>query len=223
MQHHIVITGGTGALGQAVTHKLAAENAVCHVTQIPAENLKKSHDRVVYHALDCSNEADVTTFYESLPRLDASVHLVGGFQMNDVTKTSLADFRSMFDLNVVTAFLCSREAAKKFRIQKSGGAIVNIASRVAVQPTAGMIAYATTKCAVAAMTQALAEELKHDGILVNAILPSIMDTPTNRTAMPNADFSKWPKVEDVAAAIAQLCSADNRLISGALVPVFGEG
>jgi len=223
MQHHIVITGGTGALGQAVTEQLAAQNAYCHVTQIPNEQLKKNTNNVEYHMLDCSNEADVMAFYEKLPRLDASVHIVGGFQMADVTKTSLADFRSMFDLNVVTAFLCCREATKKFRSQQSGGAIINVASRVAVQPTAGMIAYATTKSAVAAMTQALAEELKHDRILVNAIMPSIMDTPANRTAMPKADFSKWPKVQDVAKAITHLCSSDNRLISGALIPVFGEG
>ena len=103
-----------------------------------------------------------------------------------------------------------------------GGRIVNVAARPALQPTGGMLAYTTAKAAVASLTQCLAEEVKDDGILVNAILPSTLDTPANRQAMPEADFDSWPKLDEVAEAIDFLASARNRVTSGALVPVFGR-
>jgi NAD(P)-dependent dehydrogenase (short-subunit alcohol dehydrogenase family) len=106
--------------------------------------------------------------------------------------------------------------------KSGGGRIVNVSSRPALVPTGGMIAYTTAKAAVSSITQCLAEEVKPDGILVNAVVPSIMDTPANRAAMPKADFSKWPKVEEVAAAILFLASGENALTSGALVPVYGK-
>jgi NAD(P)-dependent dehydrogenase (short-subunit alcohol dehydrogenase family) len=134
----------------------------------------------------------------------------------------------MFDTNAVTCFLCCREAVKAMRKQGGGGGggaggrIVNVSSRPALVPTGGMIAYTTAKAAVASITQCLAEEVKGDGILVNAIVPPTMDTPANRAAMPKADFSKWPKVEEVARTILFLASGENALTSGALVPVFGR-
>jgi NAD(P)-dependent dehydrogenase (short-subunit alcohol dehydrogenase family) len=103
-----------------------------------------------------------------------------------------------------------------------GGRIVNVAARPAVQPTGGMIAYTTAKAAVASLTQCLAEEVKQDGICVNAILPSVLDTPANRQGMPDADFDSWPKLDEVARAILSLASPENRVTSGALVPVFGR-
>ena len=103
-----------------------------------------------------------------------------------------------------------------------GGCIVNVAARPALQPVGGMIAYTTAKAAVASLTQCLAEEVRGDGIRVNAILPSILDTPANRRAMPDADFDRWPKPAEVARTISFLASPDNRLTSGALVPVFGR-
>jgi NAD(P)-dependent dehydrogenase (short-subunit alcohol dehydrogenase family) len=147
--------------------------------------------------------------------------------MAPIAETSLEQFRNMFDTNAVTCFLCCREAVKAMRKQGAGGGgaggrIVNVTSRPAVVPTGGMIAYTTSKAAVSSITQCLAEEVKADGILVNAVVPSIMDTPANRTAMPKADFSKWPKVEEVAQAILFLASGENALTSGALVPVYGN-
>ena len=103
------------------------------------------------------------------------------------------------------------------------GRIVNVAARVVEAPVAGSIAYSVSKAGVAALTRALAIETKGDGILVNAVLPSIIDTPANRAAMPNADFGKWPKPEELAAAILWLASPEMRLTSGALVPVYGLG
>ena len=105
-----------------------------------------------------------------------------------------------------------------------GGRIVNVAARPALEWRlgAGMVAYAASKAAVAAMTVALAEEVAKDGILVNAVAPSIMDTPANRQAMPKADHAAWPKVEEVAATILFLASPDNRVTRGAIVPVYGR-
>ena len=107
---------------------------------------------------------------------------------------------------------------------RSGGRIVNVAARPALEPRigAGMTAYTASKAGVAALTAALAEEVAKDGILVNAVAPSIMDTPANRKAMPKADFSAWPKVEEVAATILFLASPDNKVTRGAIVPVYGK-
>ena len=105
-----------------------------------------------------------------------------------------------------------------------GGRIVNVAARPGLEwrTGAGMVVYAASKAAVAALTAALAEEVAKDGILVNAVAPSIMDTPANRRAMPKADYNLWPKVEEVAATILFLASPDNRVTRGAIVPVYGK-
>lgn len=171
--------------------------------------------------MDCADESKVEAFYASLDSLDASIHVVGGFAMAGVLDTARDDFVAMFELNAVTAFLCCRESVRRMR-QGAGGHIVNVAARPAQQPVGGMIAYTTAKAAVASLTQCLADEVKHDGICVNAILPSVLDTPANRRSMPEADFDSWPKLSEVAEAIAFLASPPNQLTSGALVPVFGR-
>jgi NAD(P)-dependent dehydrogenase (short-subunit alcohol dehydrogenase family) len=219
----VVITGGTGALGSAVVARLLGAGAACHVTWVEQRELAHfpHKERVQLHQVNCADERAVTDFYASLADLWASVHIVGGFAMSPVEKTGADDMRKMLELNTMTCFLCCREAVKKMRTSKRGGRIVNVAARPALVPTAGMIAYSTSKAAVASVTQCLAEEVKGDRILVNAIVPSIMDTPANRKSMPDADFAKWPKVEEVAEAVAFLTSPANALTSGALVPVFG--
>jgi NAD(P)-dependent dehydrogenase (short-subunit alcohol dehydrogenase family) len=216
----VVITGGTGGLGSAVVKAFADEGATCEVTTRRPE--KSTGERVRYHVVDVADEAAVARFYETVgPDLWASIHLVGAFDMSPIAETTLEQFRSMFDTNAMTCFLCCREAVKAMR-KSGGGRIVNVSSRPAVVPTGGMIPYTTSKAAVSSITQCLAEEVKADGILVNAVVPSIMDTPANRAAMPKADFSKWPKVEEVAQAILFLASGENALTSGALVPVYGN-
>lgn len=221
-ERHAVITGGTGALGSAVVARLLADGVRCHVSYVDERELAGfAHtDAVDLQRVDVGDEAAVNAFYAGLPQLDASVHLVGGFMMKPATATALADFERMFKLNAVTAFLCCRAAIA--RMQGRGGRIVNVAARPAQVPTAGMVAYATAKSAVAALTTALSAEFAGEGIFVNAVLPSIMDTPQNRSAMPKADHAAWPKVEEVAEAIAYLASPRNALTSGALVPVYGR-
>lgn len=220
----IVITGGTGALGMAVVSHLVQRGAMCHVTYVLADEAERMREmqQVRLHDVDCTSDESVVRFYSGLTRVDGSIHIVGGFAMAPITETSLTLFRRMLDLNLISSFLCCREAIKKMRQHGEGGHIVNVAARPAVQPVGGMVAYSTAKAAVASLTQCAAEETKAEGILVNAVLPSIMDTPANRAAMPTADFTTWPKVEEVAAAIGYLASGNNRLTTGTLLPVYGR-
>jgi NAD(P)-dependent dehydrogenase (short-subunit alcohol dehydrogenase family) len=225
-QRHAVVTGGTGALGSAVVARLLADGVRCHVTYVDERELEGyAHAQAVdLQRVDVFDEAAVQAFYAGLPQLDASVHLVGGFAMKAIAETTLADFERMLRLNAGSAFLCCRAAVARMRARSGngGGRIVNVAARPAVVPTPGMIAYATAKSAVAALSTALSAEVASEGIFVNAVLPSIMDTAANRRAMPDADFDKWPKVEEVAETIAFLASERNALTSGALIPVFGR-
>ena len=186
---------------------LSAEGATCHVPDV-----------------DLTVEGDTVRWYDGLPRLWASIHLAGGFAMSPLTATTLADYRAQHDLNTVTCFLSCREAVRNLRAGGGGGRIVNVAARPALVPSAGkgMAAYAASKAAVASLTGTLAAELLDEGILVNAVVPSTMDTPVNRRMMAGADFSRWPTTADVARTIAFLASSDNTTTSGALVTVYGR-
>ncbi|CAE7266695.1 gdh [Symbiodinium necroappetens] len=225
---HCVVTGGTGALGSAVVARILELGGSCAVPVYDESELDgfahASDDRVALTVgVDLADESAATSFYADVSSsgLWASVHVAGGFAMSGITETSLDDLRAMMAKNAETCFVCCREAVRAMRAAGSGGRIVNVSARPAVQPCGGMLAYQMSKAAVASLTQGLAEEVKDDGILVNAVLPSIMDTPANRDAMPDADFDAWPKVEQVAEAMCFLASPGNALTSGALVPVYG--
>jgi NAD(P)-dependent dehydrogenase (short-subunit alcohol dehydrogenase family) len=142
--------------------------------------------------------------------------------MGNVADTDKAGMMHMLNMNFVRCYLCCRAAVLGFG--EGGGRIVNIAARPALEPRlgAGMTPYAASKAAVAAFTQALAAEVAGRNILVNAIVPSIIDTPANRAAMPKADHSAWPKPGDIAATIAFLASPENKVTTGAVVPVPGR-
>ncbi|MDB4953556.1 MAG: short-chain dehydrogenase [Myxococcales bacterium] len=236
---NVVVTGGTGALGAAVVDGFLARGATVYLpmteAELPAHLPWRDHELVrATPRISLDNEQQVAAFYGALPELWASVHLVGGFAMAKIADTTLADFEKQWRLNTVTCFLTCREAIKVMRRSWSesanagergktgGGRIVNVAARPVVSPVAGMLSYVTSKAGVAAITQSLAAEVLAEGILVNAVLPSIMDTPANRAATPNADFAAWPKPAEVAAMIAFLASRDNALTSGALIPVYGR-
>jgi NAD(P)-dependent dehydrogenase (short-subunit alcohol dehydrogenase family) len=206
---HVVVTGGNGALGSAVVAHLEARGAVVHVPDIST--------------VDLTNEAAAVAYYAGLPPLWASIQLAGGFAMAAIVDTALADFERQWRLNAVTCFLACREAVRSIRRTGNGGRIVNVAARPVLVPAPGMTAYTASKASVAAITQALAAELAGDRILVNAVLPSIIDTPANRAAMPKADHAAWPKPAEIAQAIGFLASPDNTLTSGALLPVYGRG
>lgn len=225
---NIVVTGAAGALGSAVVDELVRAGARCYAPcyepEIPSSLRERASDHVIVTAgVDLANESNVTEFYASLPPLWASIHLAGGFRMAPITGTALDDFLAMFRSNATTCFLCCREAVRAMRAGgDNGGRIINVSGRPAIVPTAGMVAYATSKAAVASMTQCLAQETKNDGILVNAIVPSIIDTPANREAMPDADHSTWPTPEQIARTIVFLASEDSQLTTGTLIPVYGQ-
>src|SRR6188508_1231928 len=226
---HVVVTGGTGALGTAVVGALIDAGAACHVPYRSEDEAQRFPHRdskqVSLVALgDLSDEAAVNTFYAGIAKLWASIHIAGGFAFAPIEKSDKALLMGQLESNLVSAYLCSRAAVSAFRQAGGGGRIVNIAARPALEPRTGasMTAYAASKAGLAALTQALAEEVVKDGILVNAVAPSTMDTAANRKAMPKADFSAWPKVEEVAATILFLASPENAVTRGAIVPVYGK-
>jgi NAD(P)-dependent dehydrogenase (short-subunit alcohol dehydrogenase family) len=139
--------------------------------------------------------------------------------MAPLGSTTLQAFEAQWRLNTVTAFLAGREAARRITQTGQGGRIVNVGSRVVLDPPAQKLAYTAAKAAVAAMTRSMAAELRPAGILVNAVLPDTIDTRANRAAMPGADFSRWTPPEAIAETITWLASPTNRTVTGALVPV----
>jgi NAD(P)-dependent dehydrogenase (short-subunit alcohol dehydrogenase family) len=222
---HAVVTGGTGALGRAVVGRLVEAGATVHVPVYAAEELEgfpyRNHDAVQLHeGLDLRVEADVSRLFGATTSLYASIHVAGGFAMGTLASTSLDDWDDLMRMNATTCFLSCREAVK---VMAGGeGRIVNVAARPVLVPTGQMAAYAASKAAVAALTLSLAEELSGSSIWVNAIVPSIIDTPANRAAMPDADHSAWPTPKQIAETIAFLASPQNAVTRGALVPVYGN-
>src|SRR5215469_6633844 len=223
---HIVVTGGAGALGTAVVARLIQAGALCHVpclNEAEAARFRlRDHSQVTVTVTgSLADETAIEKFYGQITTLWASIHTVGGFAAAPLRDTDLATIRQQLDMNLVSCVLCCRAAV---RAMAGGGRIVNVAARPALEwrSGAGMAAYTASKAGVAALTAALAEEVAKDGILVNAVAPSILDTPANRQAMPKADHARWPKVEEVASTIAFLASPENHVTRGAIVPAYGK-
>jgi NAD(P)-dependent dehydrogenase (short-subunit alcohol dehydrogenase family) len=223
---NMVVTGGTGALGTAVVAALLERGAYCHVpvrSESSADIFPhRSHPRLrLAVAGSLGDEAAVARFFAGVPRLWGSIHLVGGFDAAKLRDTDKNALMKQIEMNFVTCFLCCRAAVNGM---KAGGRIVNVAARPALEwrAGAGMTAYAASKAAVAAMTVALAEEVAKEGILVNAVAPSVMDTSDNRASMPKANHALWPKVEEVAETILFLASPENRVTRGTIATVYGK-
>jgi NAD(P)-dependent dehydrogenase (short-subunit alcohol dehydrogenase family) len=221
----VVVTGASGAMGYAVAERLVHEGARVHapVRGGDAKKLETLGVRVV-SGVDLTDAASVDAFYSGIPDLWASIHCAGGFAMGKIAELSGADLQKMLDTNARSAFLCCRAAVAAIRRAAKGGRIVNVAAQQALdfRRGAGMVPYAMSKAAVAALSVALAEELAPEGIWVNAVAPSTLDTPENRAAMPKADFSRWPKLDEVAEVAVFLASPGNRAARGGIVPVFGK-
>lgn len=229
VDRHVLVTGGTGALGTAVVSALVKAGARCYVPyrqEQEAGSFPIPADAAVtlIPAPSLADEKVVKELYAELPGLWASIHIAGGFAFAPIAETSLDLLRRQIDDNLVSCVLCCREAVALMRRDGAGGRIVNVAARPALEPRIGarMTAYTAAKAGVAAFSAALGEEVAADGILINAIAPSIMDTASNRRDMPKADFDAWPKVEEVAATILFLASPLNRLTRSGVVPVYGR-
>lgn len=224
-----VVTGGTGGLGSAVTAEFVKAGWRVVVPWIAERELERLDAHPTVHTVradlfDPESAASVATLAAADPDapLRAVVNLVGGFAMGGrVHETPVADFDDQLRLNLRPTYVTS-QATLPHLIAGGGGAIVCVSSRAARQPFPGAAGYITAKAAVLALVDALAAEYGTDGIRVNAILPSVIDTPANRAAMPEADHSTWVTPTEIARVVLFLCSESSGVVSGAHVPVYGR-
>jgi NAD(P)-dependent dehydrogenase (short-subunit alcohol dehydrogenase family) len=229
----VLVAGGTGGLGRAVTSAFLEEGANVVVTRrnqaewdaVKSEEASNAA-RLEGHSVDVTDEAAVRQLVEKIlfkhSRLDVMVNTVGGYAGGlKLWEMETKLFEQMLNLNLRSGYALSR-AAVRAMLKQGRGAIVNVAAKAAFDHAAGAAAYAASKAAAVAMMDSLAADLKNTGVRVNTVLPSIMDTEANRKAMPNADFAKWPKPRDVARVILFLCSDEAKVIHGAAIPVYGD-
>ncbi|UYN97541.1 MAG: SDR family NAD(P)-dependent oxidoreductase [Enhydrobacter sp.] len=224
---HVVVTGGTGALGVAVVKALVGAGAHCHIpaieTAVPADRFPGDGVSVTT-GVDLSSEEAVSAFYDKLPPLAAAVNIAGGFAWAPIADSPARVFQAQMAMNFLSCVLSCRAAVANFRKAGQGGRLVNIAARPALDPRQGanMTAYTASKAAVAAFTVALAEELKREDIVAIALAPSTIDTPTNRADMPKADHASWVKPAAIAELIVAHVALADPINSGALIPVYGK-
>jgi NAD(P)-dependent dehydrogenase (short-subunit alcohol dehydrogenase family) len=221
-----VITGATGALGSAVVERFLAEGARVHAVYLSDERAEALRERIgqagkaVLHKADLTDEQAVNALFDEViaaeGRLDVLANVAGGFAAGSMARSSLAKLEAMLSVNLRTCFLCCRKAAEAMQ---AGGRIINVAAQAARRPTAKRGCYVAAKSAVLGLTGVLAKELFPKGVTVNAVLPGTIDTPANREAMPDADFSKWTSPEAIAEVFVFLASDAAGAVNGAEVPV----
>ena len=229
----MLVAGGTGGLGRAVSQAFLEEGATViatYRTQAEFDALVQvaaaGPSRLEGQRVDVTDEMAVRRLVEDVvakyQRLDALVNTVGGYaggvKLWDL-ETEVLD--RMLALNLRSGYALSR-AVVPVMLKQARGSIVNIAARAAFDHPAGAAAYAASKAAALAMIASLAAELAGTGVRVNSVLPNIIDTEANRRAMPTADFAKWPKPEDIARVILFLCSTEAKVVHGASIPVYGD-
>jgi NAD(P)-dependent dehydrogenase (short-subunit alcohol dehydrogenase family) len=227
-----LITGGTGGLGRAVTLAFLHEGASVIATYIKKDEADALKDAVGATAhlellpLDATDEAACRNLVDGITarygRLDVLVNTIGGYAGGKpLWETDTKTWQLMLSLNLNAGFALAR-AVVPAMLKQGSGAIVNIAAKAAFDHSGGLAAYAASKSAALTLFDCLAQDLKGRGVRVNSVLPSIIDTEANRKAMPDADFSRWPKPEEIARVILFLCSDDAKLVHGAAVPVYGQ-
>ena len=222
----VVVTGSDGALGQAVAKTLAGYGArialITHSSEVAGvQPAGASHYGGIDLTLESSARSAMERIAKDAGRLDGLINVAGGFRWEKISGGALDAWDAMYKINLRTAVI-SCQAALPYLLQSGGGRIVNVGAMGATQAAAGMGAYAASKAGVAKLTEALADELKDQGITVNAILPSTLDTPKNRLDMPKADFTRWVTPAKAAEVIAFLVSDNASAVTGALIPLAGR-
>ncbi|MGG6294076.1 3-oxoacyl-ACP reductase FabG [Leptolyngbya sp. AN02str] len=227
---HVLLTGGTGGLGLGVTPTVLQQGA-SSVT-IPVHNAQESERlkgrlapadlaRVRFVPADLTDERSVQQLIDEMERVDAAIHLVGGFSMGKTHEYSLEQWQKDFQLNLETTFLVCKHSLRRM-LGQDYGRIVTVGSRGAVQPGAQLAAYCASKAGVVALTQAIADETRGTNITANVVMPSVIDTPANRAAMGAANAAQWVKPESLGGVICFLASEAAQDMRGAVVPVYGN-
>ncbi|MGF1486074.1 MAG: 3-oxoacyl-ACP reductase FabG [Prochloraceae cyanobacterium] len=226
----VLLTGGTGGLGLGVTPAVLNRGAKALIIpyrhQSSIDRLEQKLSPAQFKSIrfvkaDLTDENEVKSLIADLPQLDVLIHLVGGFAMAKTEDFSYQEWKNFLDLNLNTTFLLCKYCLKKMR-QNGYGRIVTVGSRAAVQPAAQLAAYSAAKAGVVALTKAIAEETKDTDITANSVLPSVIDTPSNREAMGDEAANKWVEPESLAEVICFLGSIAAKDIRGAAVPVYGS-
>jgi len=230
----ILITGGAKGIGAAITRAVAEEGGIPVVIDRDKEAGKKIEEDLVnagvtnkWIGADLSVTGKcrqaIATVAEKFGRIDGLVNTVGGWRGGKpVHETDPADWDFLFAVNLRTTLSCCRAVIPQM-LRQGAGKIVNVSSRDGLSGGAGFAAYSASKSAVLRLTESLAAELKSSGINVNCIMPGTIDTPQNRKAMPNADFTKWVEPDAIAQVILFLLSDASQPINGAAIPVYGQG
>ena len=226
--HAVLVAGGTGALGGAVLRELLDAGHRVTATWVEERERERvqselgDHEALTLVQADLMDPGAVQRAVDSVEDLGAVVNLVGGFASGSrVHETDPDEWERLLRLNLRPGFLLARAAMPRF-VERGGGAYVGVSARPALRPFAGAAAYVTSKAAVLAFVQALDADYRGDGVHVNAVLPSVIDTPANRAGQPDADHSKWVQPEEIAKVIRFLVSDDSAVTSGAAVPVYGR-
>jgi NAD(P)-dependent dehydrogenase (short-subunit alcohol dehydrogenase family) len=214
----VLITGGAGALGQSVVPAFVSTGASVilgdlNPLQAPGVTALKA---------DFTDQTQVRGLVDEVirtsGRLDALINLVGGFATGRVVETDVSLWQRMLTMNLTSAFLLS-QAVLPHMLKRGQGRIVHVAARAAIEPFAGAAAYIVSKAGLIGLIRTLSTELEGSGVTVNAVVPSTIDTPANRKAMPAADPSKWTRPDSIAQALAFLASDAASQINGALIPI----
>jgi len=229
-----LITGAVGNLGMATARTFQQVGANTVLVDRSQERVREAfkdiedpENHLLAGGVDLTNPESLARLLDQtlarFQRVDVLVNTVGGYRGgNPVHTTDLADWDFLFNINLRTTLLCCRTVIPQMLKQRSGK-IINIASRDGLRGSAGYAAYSASKSAVLRLTESLADELKAFNINVNCIMPGTIDTPQNRAAIPNGDFSKWVPPDSIADVIAFLASDAARAINGAALPVYGKG
>jgi NAD(P)-dependent dehydrogenase (short-subunit alcohol dehydrogenase family) len=229
MEHRAIITGGTGGLGTAVVDRLLDDGWRVVVPWIAEQELERLRPRQGLELVraDLFDPASVQGVVERAGGAEGAVlrgvvNLVGGFAApGRVHETPIEEFEEQFQLNLRATYLVTA-AALPYLIDNGYGSIVCVGTRAALRPFSGAAGYVASKAAVIAFAQAVAVEYRDEGIRCNAILPSVIDTPGNHAAMPDADHDRWVKPAQIAAVISHLLLPESEPVSGAAIPVYGR-
>jgi NAD(P)-dependent dehydrogenase (short-subunit alcohol dehydrogenase family) len=224
--HTIVVLGATGGLGRAVTERLHADGAAVLAADRALPAAADREDQLTYIAVDALDETSVSAAFATppadAPPITGVINLIGGYTPPQaLASLDIGVLRQQLEVNLVAAAIITKYAMPMLAA-RGGGPLVHVSSRVAAANGENNFAYSVSKLGVNRLVEAAAAEGRGDGVRVNCIMPSIIDTPANRAAIPNASYQIWPKPSELAAVLSFLVSDDAILISGAAIPVYGR-